>query len=84
MLLKERKLGDPRTESGCKETDRSTVIGDKGTVATDAVDGRRAIRVPKPNPSGTRRQAGRRANVRYVIGWRCCCVTARRSDDGGM
>lgn len=54
MLLKERKLGDPRTESGCKEFDRSMVIGDKGTAAADATDGRRAIcTYPKPNPSDT-------------------------------
>lgn len=40
MLLKERKLGDPRTDNGCKEDARSTMIGDR---ATDATDGRRAI-----------------------------------------
>lgn len=43
MLLKERKPGDPRTESGCKEFDRSTMMGDKDTVVTDAADGRRVI-----------------------------------------
>ena len=43
MLLKERKLGDPRIDSGCKEFARSMVTGDIGTVAIDAMDGRRAI-----------------------------------------
>ena len=50
-LLKERKLGDSRTESGCKELDRSMTIGDNGTVAIGATDGRRAIYTLKPNPS---------------------------------
>src|ERR1700743_2425693 len=43
ILLRERKPGDPRTESGCKEFDRSIMIGDRDPVATDAADGRRAI-----------------------------------------
>lgn len=43
MLLKERKPGDPRTESGCKEFDRSITMGDKGPVVIDAADGRRVI-----------------------------------------
>lgn len=46
MLLKERKLGDPRIDSGCKEFARSMVTGDIGTVAIDATDGRRAICIP--------------------------------------
>ena len=46
MLLKERKVGEPRTESGCKEFERSMVIGG-GTLVTDAADGRRAICIPK-------------------------------------
>ena len=51
MLLKERKLGDPRMDSGCKDLDRSIVMGDNGTVVVDATDGRRAIYIPKPDPS---------------------------------
>ena len=47
MLLNERKLGDPRTDNGCKEFVRSMVIGDNGAPAIDAADGRRAI-YPKP------------------------------------
>jgi hypothetical protein len=43
MLLKDRKLGDPKTDSGCKEVDRSIMIGDSGVPAIDAADGRRAI-----------------------------------------
>jgi hypothetical protein len=66
MLLKERKLGDPRTDSGCKEIDRSMVIGDKGIVATEAADGRRAICIPKPNPSDTSRRARGRVDCYYV------------------
>jgi len=50
MLLKERKLGDPRIDSGCKEVARSMVMGDSGTVAIDATDGRRAICIPSPSP----------------------------------
>jgi len=46
MLLKERKLGEPRTDSGCKELVRSMVMGDNGTVAIDATDSRRAIYIP--------------------------------------
>jgi len=61
MLLKERKLGDPKVDSGCKEFDRSMAIGDKGIVATDAADGRRAIYIPKPNPSDASRRARGRA-----------------------
>lgn len=52
MLLKERKLGDPRIDNGCKELARSMVMGDNGTAAIDATDGRRAICIPKPKPSG--------------------------------
>jgi len=65
-LLKERKLGDPRMESGCKEFERSMAIGGGGTVTTDAADGRRAIYVPKPNPSDTRRRARGRVECYYV------------------
>lgn len=53
MLLKERKVGDPRTDSGCKDRDRSRAMGDNGTPAIDATDGRRAIYIPKPDPSDT-------------------------------
>jgi hypothetical protein len=59
MVLKERKLGDPRTDSGCKEFDRSMVMGDD-TVVIDAADGRRAICIQKPskpNPSDRGRRA---------------------------
>jgi hypothetical protein len=53
MLLKERKLGDPRMDSGCRDRDRSMAMGDNGTAAIDATDGRRAICIPKPDPSDT-------------------------------
>lgn len=43
MLLKERKPGEPRTESGCNELERSMTIGDKGPIVLDAADGRRAM-----------------------------------------
>ena len=64
MLLKERKLGDPRMDSGCREFDLSMVVGDNGTVATEATGSRRAIYIPKPNPSDTNRRAeGKRNDV---------------------
>lgn len=68
MLLKERKLGEPRMDSGCKEFDRSIVVGDNGTVVTDATNGRRAIPIPKPNPSDASRRARGRTELHYVSG----------------
>ena len=66
MLWNERKLGDPRTDNGCKEFDRSMVMGDSGGAAIDAADGRRAIYIR----DGSRRPS-REENRCYVSNWEC-------------
>jgi hypothetical protein len=66
-LLKERKLGEPRTDSGCKEPDRSMMMGGRDTPAADAVEGRRAICIQR-RIRATRVGAPEGADCYYVRG----------------
>jgi hypothetical protein len=65
-LLKERKFGDPRTDSGCKEFDRSMTIGDSGTAVIDAAGGRRAICVSNPKSEGREQTRRSERKSHYV------------------